>query len=1031
MADDKNILISVSIDSEALKVSKDKALNEITGLDKKLTQLKANRQKELAELEKALADGNDKEAERLQKNIALNEAESKSIQQSRREQIKIVQLSNDLLTQSDGKTLQSKEQLRKARGLEQIQLDQLKGTLAENAKGQIVLSKAGEEATQKLNKYNTGLIDFGKAVNDGRNNVGNYTQSIVEAIDKTGLLGGSLGTIKDAFNAVRSGAIGVKEGFDQFKGGISASVSSVKDWFVTNTQANDAVSETATNAGKATGAVQQLGTKGTASMQGLRAAIASTGIGLLVIALAAALNYLRQVDPIVEKFEQLMSGLGEAITVIGKGVVDFGKDLIEGLTNPIKLMETINPINIVKRFTEVGGEAVKAGKAAATLTERLQDLEDTERNIAAAQSKNNIEAEKNRRLSEDRTKSAKERLLFLQKAQEAELRNLELEKRVAEERYAITKAEFEQKKALGTVSDELRKKLIDEAIVVTELNAKIQNKAAADAADGAKIRLKIQQDYLRGIIALLNEELRAAELQGNATIELKREILKKQRDAELAETDLSREQRLAIEKKYQNDLLALDQETAQKRDQLQQQINQIAVNRIIDGQAKEIAAETLAIQIKLDAIKGNSEQENNLRVALIEESERKILEIRNKYAELDLKKKSEISKSNLAIISKDINDEYKKRIDALEIALAGQEITQQEYEDRKAALNEARLQDLLAQQLKFQADRQAQDALFYQDELNRLDQKLRAGNISQKEYNDEKLKLDQEYYKRQGETEVETQAGINETVAELDQQRTDNSKKQASDRVKIAQEEAQKKAAIEQATLVFTQSVLQSMADLLAMDEKSRKKNANLLKSIAYAEVLINMYQEISGYWKGVGKDAGTTGVYGAAGSVVLAGGLTAAAVVRGVAALAKINAQKFAFGGFTATPEPSFKYGGKVNTPRYGLIGEAGSEWVAPNWQLNDPVTAPIIHRLEMYRQNRTPMFATGGLTQPNMASPLLFSTPTIVPSMPLMPGDFVEQIATAVITGMVSAPPPIVSVKEIIDVNTRSVNVQQSATL
>ena len=47
MADDKNILISVSIDSEALKVSKDKALSEITGLDKKLTQLKANRQKEL------------------------------------------------------------------------------------------------------------------------------------------------------------------------------------------------------------------------------------------------------------------------------------------------------------------------------------------------------------------------------------------------------------------------------------------------------------------------------------------------------------------------------------------------------------------------------------------------------------------------------------------------------------------------------------------------------------------------------------------------------------------------------------------------------------------------------------------------------------------------------------------------------------------------------------------------------------------------------------------------------------------------
>ena len=314
MADEnKQILIDVSIDNDALKQSREKAVQEVATLDKKLSELKTKRKKDLEELERAISEGSQKEQERIQKNITLNEAESKSIQQSRREQIKIVQLSNDLLTQSDGKTLQSKEQLRKARQLEQIQLDQLKGTIAENAKGQIVLSKTGEQSVQQLNKYNTGLIEFGKSVNDGRNNVGNYTQSIIEAIDKTGLLSGSLGTVKDAFNAVRSGAAGVKEGFDQFKGGVSASVDVVKDWFVTNADANKTISETATSSQTATGAVQKLGSTGVSSMSALRAAIASTGIGLLVIALAAALNYLRQVDPIVEKFEQLMSGLGEEI----------------------------------------------------------------------------------------------------------------------------------------------------------------------------------------------------------------------------------------------------------------------------------------------------------------------------------------------------------------------------------------------------------------------------------------------------------------------------------------------------------------------------------------------------------------------------------------------------------------------------------------------------------------------------------------------------------------------------------------------
>lgn len=1031
MADEnKQILIDVSIDNDALKQSREKAVQEVATLDKKLSELKTKRKKDLEELERAISEGSQKEQERIQKNITLNEAESKSIQQSRREQIKIVQLSNDLLTQSDGKTLQSKEQLRKARQLEQIQLDQLKGTIAENAKGQIVLSKTGEQSVQQLNKYNTGLIEFGKSVNDGRNNVGNYTQSIIEAIDKTGLLSGSLGTVKDAFNAVRSGAAGVKEGFDQFKGGVSASVDVVKDWFVTNADANKTISETATSSQTATGAVQKLGSTGVSSMSALRAAIASTGIGLLVIALAAALNYLRQVDPIVEKFEQLMSGLGEAITVIGKGVVDFGKDLLEGLTDPLKLLETINPINIVKRFTEVGGEAVKAGKAAADLTARLQDLEDTERNIAAAQSKNNIEADKNRKLSEDRTRSAKERLLFLQKAQEAELRNLELEKKVAAERFAITQEEYRHRNRENKHSDEFRKKLIDEATQLTELNARIQNKAAEDAAEAAKLKLKDQADYLKGVIALLNEELRYAELTGRDTIALKQKILKEQLKAELSQSDLSNEERLALERKYQNDLLALDQESDKQRKALQDQIDKIALDRIIDGRAKEIAAEAVSLQSKLDAIKGNGEKEKELRQALAEESALKVLEINSKYDALNAKQRADVSKSNLDLISKQINDGYQKQIDALDIALAGQEITQQEYEDRKAALNEARLQDLLQQQLKYQADRQLQDEQLYQQELSNLDKSLADKKITLEEYNNERLKLDQEYAAQQGQTEIETQAQVNDTINQIDAQRTENAKAQSENRVKISQEEQQKKAAIEQATLAVTQSTIQAIGDLLSMDEKNRKKNANLLKAIAYAEVLINMYQEISGYWKGVGNDAGKTGVYGAAGSVVLAGGLTAAAAIRGVAALAKINAQKFRDGGFTYSQDtPTFKTGGWQRAPKLGLIGEAGTEYVAPNWQVNDPVSGPVIQRLEAYRRTRVPQFADGGMTA--TASSLLFSTPTLSHAIPTIPSDFVNQIASAVITGMQLAPPPIVSVQEIQTVSQKYVAVQQQATL
>lgn len=68
----------------------------------------------------------------------------------------------------------------------------------------------------------------------------------------------------------------------------------------------------------------------------------------------------------------------------------------------------------------------------------------------------------------------------------------------------------------------------------------------------------------------------------------------------------------------------------------------------------------------------------------------------------------------------------------------------------------------------------------------------------------------------------------------------------------------------------------------------------------------------------------------------------------------------EFAKGGLT-----TFANGGPVIAPRMGLIGEAGPEWVAPNWMLRNPATANIIGALESVRQNkRVNAFADGGST-------------------------------------------------------------------
>lgn len=66
--------------------------------------------------------------------------------------------------------------------------------------------------------------------------------------------------------------------------------------------------------------------------------------------------------------------------------------------------------------------------------------------------------------------------------------------------------------------------------------------------------------------------------------------------------------------------------------------------------------------------------------------------------------------------------------------------------------------------------------------------------------------------------------------------------------------------------------------------------------------------------------------------------------------------------------PEPyakggptSFAGGGRVNRPHIAIAGEAGREWIAPNWMVEDPTYGPTIEALENVRKRG---YASGGNT-------------------------------------------------------------------
>ncbi|MDB5013077.1 MAG: Phage tail tape measure protein family, core region [Daejeonella sp.] len=87
---------------------------------------------------------------------------------------------------------------------------------------------------------------------------------------------------------------------------------------------------------------------------------------------------------------------------------------------------------------------------------------------------------------------------------------------------------------------------------------------------------------------------------------------------------------------------------------------------------------------------------------------------------------------------------------------------------------------------------------------------------------------------------------------------------------------------------------------------------------------------------------------------------------IASAATIAVMLAQKppqFAQGGFSDSDPAGFAKGDtiyrKSSTGRPVRAGEAGREWIAPNWMLENPRTAQVIGQLEQARTQRA--FAMG----------------------------------------------------------------------
>ena len=232
-----------------------------------------------------------------------------------------------------------------------------------------------------------------------------------------------------------------------------------------------------------------IGKTAKASFATIKAGIASTGIGALLIAFGSLATFFTKTKKGAEILEVAFAGLGAAMSVIVDRVSKFGGAIVKLFQGDAKGAL----LDVKGAFTGIGEEIANDTKQAIALKEAFQDLRDSERglNVETAQRRAEIEALK--LIAEDVSKSEQVRLKAAQDAFAIENKLLAERVANAEEAVRIQREQNKINQSMDEDLDALAQKEIDLANIKAESTTKqieLNNKINAIQAETAAKRLE-------------------------------------------------------------------------------------------------------------------------------------------------------------------------------------------------------------------------------------------------------------------------------------------------------------------------------------------------------------------------------------------------------------------------------------------------------------------------------------------------------------------------------------------------------------
>jgi hypothetical protein len=441
-------------------------------------------------------------------------------------------------------------------------------------------------------------------------NVGNYTGSILEAVDGTGLFTKA----QQAFAAAQKVATAATQG-------------------------------------------------GTIATQSFGKALMATGIGAIVILLGSLISYLTRTQEGMDKVAQATEAVGTFVAVVfdefsrlGKQVIDSIIPTFKGLGEILAGIFTLDYDRVTKGFTEVkdavssidginvlevGKNAAKAAADAAELTKQLQNVVRQEKALDLQRAQSRQQITELKKIAEDTTKSQSERLAATQKAEKIEgdllARSISLQK----ERIRILKAQND----LSSSTDADINRVIEAEIELANLQQEsgekqieLQNKRnelAKTAADNAKaISDKATSDREKADAEALKA---AADLQAKLNEQFQKGLETRQKETDLAIRDSIN----SVKQQFADGLINLEE--------YQKQLDQV--------EALALETRKAALTSQLEATRTNAEIDAETRLGIEQdlqsqlralEDERITAGVAARQAEIEAAKKSAEEKKKLA-----------------------------------------------------------------------------------------------------------------------------------------------------------------------------------------------------------------------------------------------------------------------------------------------------------------------------------------------------------------------------------------------